>query len=51
MMLHTHYQNALSFIRCYGEDANVNDLGYDGYQEELTARLLSGLPLDRMGAE
>ncbi len=42
MMLHTYYQNALSFIRCYSEDANVNDLVYDRYQEEVTARYFRG---------
>ncbi|UCD86528.1 MAG: hypothetical protein JSV01_01765 [Desulfobacterales bacterium] len=42
MLLHTYYQNALSFIRCYGEDASVNDLVYDRYQEELTARYFRG---------
>jgi len=42
MMLHTYYQNALSFIRCYGEDASVNNLNYDRYQEELTARRFRG---------
>ena len=38
MMLHTYYQNALSFIRNYSDDAEVNDLVYDRYQEELSAR-------------
>jgi len=42
MMLHTYYQNALSFIRCYGEDASVNNLNYDRYQEEVTARHFRG---------
>lgn len=42
MVLHTYYQNALSFIRCYGEDASVNNLAYDRYQEELTARYFRG---------
>jgi glucosyl-3-phosphoglycerate synthase len=42
MILHTYYDRALSFIRCYGEDASVNDLFYDRYQEELTARYFRG---------
>jgi glucosyl-3-phosphoglycerate synthase len=42
MILHTYYQNALSFIRCYAEDASVNDLEYNRYQEELTARYFRG---------
>jgi glucosyl-3-phosphoglycerate synthase len=42
MLLHTYYQNTLSFIRCYGEDASVNDLAYDRYQEELIARYFRG---------
>ncbi len=42
MILHTYYDKALSFIRCYGEDASVNGLFYDRYQEELTARYFRG---------
>ena len=42
MILHTYYDKALSFIRCYSEDASVNDLFYDRYQEELTARYFRG---------
>ena len=42
MILHTYYDRALSFIRCYSEDAGVNDLFYDRYQEELTARYFRG---------
>ncbi|GJQ58964.1 MAG: glycosyl transferase [Candidatus Scalindua sp. AMX11] len=38
MMLHTYYENALKFIKCYSDDADVNDLVYDRYQEELTVR-------------
>jgi len=38
MMLHTYYQNVLSFIRNYSDDADVNNLVYDRHQEELTAR-------------
>jgi len=42
MLFHTYYQNALSFIRCYREDAGVNDLVYARYQLELTARYFRG---------
>ncbi len=42
MMLHTYYQNALRFIRMYSYDAEVNDLHYDLYQEEATARHFRG---------
>ena len=42
MLLHTYYQNAPSFIRCYSQDASVNDLVYDRYQEELTAWYFRG---------
>ena len=38
MMLHTYYDNALKFIKAYSDDADVNDLVYDRYQEELTVR-------------
>jgi len=38
MMLHTYYQNALKFVRRYSYDAEVNDLGYDLYEEEAAAR-------------
>jgi len=38
MMLHTYYDNALKFIKAYSDDADVNDLIYDRYQEELTVR-------------
>ncbi|MCL7489755.1 MAG: hypothetical protein M8357_16430 [Desulfobulbaceae bacterium] len=34
MILHTYYQNALSFIKSYSDDASVNDLVYDRYREE-----------------
>ena len=42
MMLHTYYQKALKFIRRYSYDAEVNDLSYDLYQEEATARHFRG---------
>jgi glucosyl-3-phosphoglycerate synthase len=42
MMLHTYYQNVLQFIKNYSDDAEVNDLVYDRYQEELTARYFRG---------
>lgn len=42
MMLHTYYENALSFIKSYSEDAEVNNLAYDRYEEELTAQYFRG---------
>ena len=42
MMLHTYYQNVLKFIKQYSDDAEVNDLVYDRYQEELLARHFRG---------
>ncbi len=42
MLLHTYYQNALRFIRKYSDDAEVNDLNYDRYQEEATVRHFRG---------
>ena len=38
MMSQTYYHNALVFIKSYSDDAEVNDLVYDRYQEELTTR-------------
>lgn len=38
MIRQTYYQNALRFIKCYSDDAEVNTLGFDRHQEELTAR-------------
>lgn len=38
MILHTYYDNALKFVKSYSDDADVNDLVYDRYQEELTVR-------------
>lgn len=42
MILHTYYQNTLEFIKCYSDDAEVNDLIYDRYQEELTVQHFRG---------
>lgn len=42
MILHTYYQNALEFIKCYSDDAEVNELIYDRYQEELTVQYFRG---------
>jgi len=42
MILHTYYQNALRFIKSYSDDAEINDLFYDRYQEELTAQYFRG---------
>ncbi len=38
MIQQTYYQNALRFVKRYSDDAQVNDLKYDRYEEELTAR-------------
>jgi glucosyl-3-phosphoglycerate synthase len=38
MILNTYYQTALSFIKSYSDDAEVNDLAFDRYQEECTAQ-------------
>ena len=42
MILHTYYQNALQFIKSYSDDAEVNALGYDRYQEELAVQHFRG---------
>jgi glucosyl-3-phosphoglycerate synthase len=42
MILHTYYQNALLFIKSYSDDAEVNGLAYDRYQEELMVRHFRG---------
>ncbi|KPK30596.1 MAG: hypothetical protein AMK69_03000 [Nitrospira bacterium SG8_3] len=42
MMLHSYYENALAFIKSYSDDAEVNDLAYDRYQEELTVQYFRG---------
>jgi glucosyl-3-phosphoglycerate synthase len=38
MMLHTYYGNALKFIKSYSDDAEMNNLVYDRYKEEMTAQ-------------
>lgn len=38
MIRHTYYQTTLMFIKNYSDDAEVNDLVFDRYQEELTVR-------------
>lgn len=43
MMLHTYYDNALKYIKCYGDDAEMNSLVYDRYQEEMTVKQFRGL--------
>jgi glucosyl-3-phosphoglycerate synthase len=42
MMLHTYYENTLRFIKAYSDDAEVNGLIYNRYQEELTSRYFRG---------
>lgn len=42
MILHTYYQNALSFIKRYSDDASINNLVYDRYQEEQAAQYFRG---------
>ncbi|MFH1481661.1 MAG: glycosyl transferase [Pseudomonadota bacterium] len=42
MFLHTYYQNALGFIKSYSDDAEVNNLNYDRYQEELMVQYFRG---------
>jgi len=42
MILHSYYENALLFIKSYSDDAEVNGLIYDRYQEELTAQYFRG---------
>ena len=43
MMIHTYYDNALRFIKCYGDDAEMNNLVYDRYQEEMTVKQFRAL--------
>ena len=38
MIAQTYYENALRFIKEYSDDAEVNDLIFDRYEEELTVR-------------
>jgi glucosyl-3-phosphoglycerate synthase len=42
MILHSYYENALAFIKSYSDDAEVNDLVFDRYQEEVTVRQFRG---------
>jgi len=42
MMLHTYYDNALKFIKCYGDDAEMNGLVFDRYREEMTVQQFRG---------
>jgi glucosyl-3-phosphoglycerate synthase len=42
MILHTYYQSGLQFIKSYSDDAEVNDLIYDRYQEELLVQYFRG---------
>ena len=42
MILHSYYEHALQFIKSYSDDAEVNDLIYDRYQEELTVQYFRG---------
>jgi glucosyl-3-phosphoglycerate synthase len=42
MMLHTYYGNALKFIKSYSDDAEMNNLVYDRYKEEMTAQQFRG---------
>ena len=42
MILHSYYENALGFMKSYSDDAEVNNLVFDRYQEELTVRHFRG---------
>ncbi|MFO7783011.1 MAG: glycosyl transferase [Thermodesulfobacteriota bacterium] len=42
MLLHTYYNRSLDFIKRYSDDAEVNGLNYDRYQEESTVRYFRG---------
>jgi glucosyl-3-phosphoglycerate synthase len=42
MILHTYYQNALTFIKSYSDDAEVNDLVFDRYREEQSLQHFRG---------
>jgi len=42
MILHTYYENALKFIKSYSDDASVNDLVFDRYEEERLAQYFRG---------
>lgn len=41
-ILHSYYENALIFIKRYSEDADVNGLSYDRYEEEMMAQHFRG---------
>lgn len=43
MILHTYYDNALSFLKCYSDDAEMNSLVIDRHEEEMTIKLFRGL--------
>ena len=43
MMLHTYYGNALKFVKCYSDDAEMNSLVFDRYQEEMMVQHFRGL--------
>jgi glucosyl-3-phosphoglycerate synthase len=43
MMIHTYYGNALKFIKSYSDDAEMNNLSFDRYEEEMTAQHFRGL--------
>jgi glucosyl-3-phosphoglycerate synthase len=42
MILHSYYENTLGFIKGYSDDAEVNNLTFDWYLEELTVRRFRG---------
>jgi len=42
MILHTYYQNALQFIKIYSDDAEINNLIYNRYDEEIAAQHFRG---------
>ncbi len=42
MMLHTYYGNALKFIKSYSDDAEMNNLVFDRYNEEMTVQQFRG---------
>jgi glucosyl-3-phosphoglycerate synthase len=42
MLLHSYYQNALAFVKRYSDDASINCLQYDRYQEERAVEFFRG---------
>jgi glucosyl-3-phosphoglycerate synthase len=36
MIWHTYYENGLKFVKIYSDDAEVNGMVFDRYQEEMT---------------